>query len=463
MISRKRATLSIPRRSQEAVTRYVVLLGLAACTASASEVEPPQDQFFYPTAAAVSPDDSMLFVTNANSILQYSSGTLDVVDLSVVDQVAANWTIAQTEPANCSQDPDHTETLICDETQFLIPTAGARVGNFATDLGIQDRGGGNLRMIIPVRGDPSVTWVDWDGSKLSCNATDTNFDLCDDNHRLSFVHNDQSLPPLPEEPYNVYVDSPGQFAVVTHLTTGDVTLINTPPDSAAVIADVASDLFLPDMTTGIVGATGVAGRLPGTSGDVVYVGSPSEDRIQTFTVGRPINGQDAYLIPGNFFFLDQFVGIDSGLSSDTRGMKFSADGNRLYLVNRDPASLQIWDTSIGPTGYPNNTGTGSSDICREASTLAVVDGGDGDRVYVTCFQDGQLYVVDPRGLSTVEDIIDVGRGPYAVTAAPSRKKVYVTNFLDDTIAVIDVAPGSPTYNRVVLRVGTVKPPDADGT
>jgi YVTN family beta-propeller protein len=86
-----------------------------------------------------------------------------------------------------------------------------------------------------------------------------------------------------------------------------------------------------------------------------------------------------------------------------------------------------------------------------------MDSGDGERVYVTCFQDGQLYVVDPRGLGSVEDIITVGRGPYSVVTAPSRKKVYVTNFLEDTVAVVDVAPDSPYRNRVVLRVGHPRP------
>ena len=39
------------------------------------------------------------------------------------------------------------------------------------------------------------------------------------------------------------------------------------------------------------------------------------------------------------------------------------------------------------------------------------------------------------------DIITVGSGPYAIAAAPTRKKIYVTNFLDDTVAVIDVVAG----------------------
>jgi hypothetical protein len=32
----------------------------------------------------------------------------------------------------------------------------------------------------------------------------------------------------------------------------------------------------------------------------------------------------------------------------------------------------------------------------------------------------------------------------------------VTNFLEDTVAVIDVSPTSPRKNRVVLRIGKVR-------
>jgi DNA-binding beta-propeller fold protein YncE len=143
---------------------------------------------------------------------------------------------------------------------------------------------------------------------------------------------------------------------------------------------------------------------------------------------------------------------------DSRGIELSTSGDRMYLVNRRPPSLQIFDTSLAATGFPKNAGIAATDICRQASTLAVVDPGDGERAYVSCFQDGQLYVVDPRGLSSVEDIILVGRGPYTVVASASHKKVYVTNFLEDTVAVIDVSPTSPDRNRVVLRIGDKRAP-----
>lgn len=438
----------------------LLLAAPAACTASATAVEPPADQIFFPTGMGIAPDDSVLFVANANSELQYDSGSISVLDLAVIDQVIAGWTGPTTDiPDGCNQDTDFRETLICDETQFMRPDAGVRVGNFATDIAVQDTGSGTFRLIVPTRGDPSITWIDYDGTKLSCDQTGDNFGLCDDAHRLSYVHNDPNLAQIPEEPFAAFVDSAGEYAMVTHLDTSSVTLVQSPKGGQAQVADVLTGFFNPDPNTGLVGATGIAGRSPSATGDIIYVGSSSEDRIQTFTVGNPVDDAPPFLLPGNWFFLDA-VGVDAGGSTDTRGMAFSPTGNLLYLLNRNPASLQIIDTSLDETGFPRNTGVGATAVCRSSSTIAVLDPGDGERAYLTCFQDGSIWIADASDEGTVEDILTVGRGPYAIVAAPTRHEVFVTNFLEDTIAVIDVAPGSPTRNRVVLRIGIPLDPNA---
>jgi DNA-binding beta-propeller fold protein YncE len=427
---------------------------VVGCTASQEEVAPKNFKLFFPTGAAVSPDERFLFVANANSDLSFDSGAVAVIDLDAVDAAVAEWTAtsASTIPT-CEQDPEHRETLACnDEAQFLLVNAGARIGNFATDIAVQDTGNGTLRLIVPTRGDPSVAWLDFDGARLSCSDAQ-GFALCDEEHRLSYVHGDPDLALLPDEPFDAYAGN--GYAVVTHLTGGAVTLIDSPAGGKPVIADVMRGIFAPDPATSARGATGIAAR-PTATGDIIYVASRSEDRIQTLTIGHPVNDAPPYLLAGNYFFLN-LVGNVAGGSADTRSLAFSSSGDRLYLVNRRPPSLQIFDTSLGPTGFPKNVGIAATDVCRQASTLAVMDTGDGERAYVTCFQDGELYVIDPRGLASVEDIITVGRGPYSVVAAPNRKKVYVTNFLEDTVAVIDVSPTSPTYNRVVLRIGDVRP------
>lgn len=469
--------------------RLLPVLAAVGCTASAEEVRPPRDQLAFPTGMAVSPDEHSLFVVNANSELRFDSGSIGVIDLDQVEAVIASWA-AGTIPSgyDCSRDLDHIETLQCQEQKFFKADSGVRVGNFATDLRVQDFSNGgavNLRVYVPTRGDPSVAWADYDGDRLRCNASSESYPLCDDAHRLTSLDNDPDLAALPNEPFSVFThviptyDSNGNrladrgFAMVSHLATGSVTLIDSPADSSKVrIVDMINNVFLPDVITGtgLRGATTIAGRpmptvappppVPAVPDELVYVASSSEDRVQTFTVAQR-DGSAAFLLPGSFFFLNS-VGSGAGNSNDTRGIEFSASGDRFYLVNRLPPSVQVWDTSLTESGVPRNTPLGSSDVCRQASTLAVANLGDpvGDRVYVTCFQDGQVYVVDPTGQSRVEDIISVGRGPFSAAVFTGKnlpgnpQQLLVSNFLEDTIAVIDLSLNSPTRNRVVLRIGT---------
>ncbi|HEX3477553.1 MAG TPA: hypothetical protein VHT91_21170 [Kofleriaceae bacterium] len=572
MATRTAAPARTFRSSGLGLACALVCGAVTGCTASGADIEPKRDQLAFPTGLKLSPDGAVLFVVNANSELRYDSGSLNVFDVNRVDQVTKKWlaylaepanttdrpdcaTFAQTtlpgdpkipapeggQPLSCSCDPDNTDTLICDESYFINTNAGVKVGNFATDISVQDLGkvpdiGNKLRVFVPTRGDPSISWADFYGAALHCTTGSVPFPLCDDAHRLTSLYNDTDLAALPNEPFSVFadafpsVDPAGNpvmhgFAMVGHLASGAVTLIDAPADSTKVqIADILTGVF-GDPSTAFRGATSITARrttppppLPGDrDGDgikdeldkcpdvpedkdgfededgcpdpapgegfpelapeALYVASNTDNRVQLFDVGMR-GGAAGFLLPGPFFLLDA-VGTMAGSSSDSRAIRFSADGTRLYLVNRAPPSLQVYDTSPGPDGAPRNTLLGSSDLCRDASAAAVAgarfnaDGtvdNSNERVYVTCFQDGQIYAVDPFGQSQVEDIISVGRGPYAVDVYPPQyptqiqpmppppRYLFVSNFLEDTLAVIDIAPGSPTRHRVVLRIGTPRTP-----
>lgn len=463
------------RASRVAALGLVAAGAVAGCTASAEQVRPPADQLSFPTGMAVSPDENFLFVANANSELRYDSGSIGVIDLAQVQGLIDGWVASGQAPGGCSQDLDHSETLVCDEAQFFKKDAGVRVGNFATDLALQDFSSGGstrLRVFVPTRGDPSIAWADFDGDRLHCTTgSDTNA-LCDDAHRLTSLDNNPDLTVLASEPFSVFADAQHGFAMVSHLSSGSVTLIDAPADGEVKIVDMLAGVFAPDLLSGLGlrGASSITGRTmpadtpvvpgqpPPVPGELVYVGSSTENRIQSFTVGM-VDNQAAYLLPGPFFFLDA-VGNGAGNSTDTRAVQFSDTGDRLYVVNRTPPTLQVYDTSLSTTGVPSNMLLGASDVCREASRLAVLDAGAGERVYVTCFQDGEIYVVDPTGQSHIEDIISVGRGPFAAVSIGkgARKQLFVSNFLEDTIAVIDLSLDSPRRNRVVLRIGTPRAP-----
>ncbi len=428
----------------------------AGCPATGDEIRPPPDQFYFPTGMEMAPDESVLFVANANSDLRYDSGAVAVVNLDRVDELLAPWLADDPvlpEGSDCEIDLSVPYTMVCDESEVIVEEAGVRIGNFATELKIQRLGNDSLlRLFVAVRGDPSLTWIDYDkGNRdLSC-AEAEGFTECDDDHRLTQLRNDEDLIGLPDEPFGLYVDSTKGYVVVTHLSNGAVSVADAPYDgNVPILSDAVGNLFLAG-EDGQRGAVGAAGRLPGSDNDRIYVTSRKEGRVQTLIVLRPAGGLPS-LVPAEFFFMRGTVSP----SSDGRGIGFSSDGNRAYIVNRLPAMLHIFDTSLDPLGVPRNEFLSSVEVCAEASNLAVVPGDPsterGDRIYVACFRNGQIWSIDPRG-PVVDAIIDVGRGPHAIAAAPTRQRLYVSNNLEGTVAVIDLTPESDTENRVVLRLG----------
>ncbi len=446
--------------ARSAFLRVVTLVALAAgatgCPAAAEDVRPPEDQFFFPSGLEVSPDEHYLFVVNANSELRYDSGTLLTVDLDRVDALVDEWLATAAvpgEPADCEQDILLPRLLVCNEEDVVLADATVRLGNFAASVKAENMDSGDLRLFVAARGDPSITWVDFYPSdhQTDCGGSGEP-PRCDEDHRLTQLREDLELPTLSDEPYGIYVDSAGGYAAVTHFTSATVSLIDAPTDGRPpMLADVLGGLFASDPTTGVRGAVGVAGRSPGTRGSLLYVTSRSESRVQTMYVHRPSQeGGAPTLVPSEFFFLNRVLPSDDG-----RGLAFSADGNRLHVLNRNPPMLQTIDTSAGPDGYPQNTIAGAVEICSRASQLVLADVGGGERAFVSCFSAGQVWVVDTES-SSVDAIINVGRGPHAVAVAPSRRRLYVTNFLEDTISVVDLTPEASTEYRVVLRLGRTR-------
>lgn len=431
----------------------VTVAGLCAgCPAEGEEVRPPADSFYFPTGQALSPAEDILFVANANSDLRFDSGMVLAVDIEDVAATVTSWLASGDVASGCEADPAIPYTLNCDEREFVLDEASVRIGNFATEIRVQELDSGDLRLFVAVRGDPSLSWIDYSvADRLMTCGGGGSYPQCDDDHRLTRLRNDTDFVGLTEEPFGLFVDSANGYALITHLSTGTVTLADAPPDgSAPILADALGGLFAPDPVSNIRGAVGVAGRAPGSEFDTMYVTSRSEARVQMLYVIRPALSSFPTVVSAGFFFLTEVQPAD-----DSRGIAFSQNGDRMFVVNRDPPLIHVVDTSLSEVGVPRNKFLGGIEVCREASNLVVGDVGRGDRIYVGCFQDGQIWVIDPSGF-VVDAITEVGRGPTAVVLSTTRNLLFVTNFLEDTIAVVDLAPGSVTENRVVLRLGRAR-------
>jgi DNA-binding beta-propeller fold protein YncE len=433
---------------------------LVGCPAGGDDLQPPRDNLVYPTGLAVSPDGSRLFAVSANSDLRWSSGSVLAVDLEAVDGLVSQWLALPLDPGKCQgrEGPLASESCACDledprilscaQSLVIDRDSGVRIGNFATDVDVQDLGNGELRLFVPVRGDPSVTWIGYRAGELQCDGGGEGFPLCDDDRVLGFAADPERT--LRAEPFEVFVDSDNQFAVVTHLQRAAVSLISAPVDGIPALVDERTDLFNPVVDNAgrvIQAALGVAGRKTADAqGTLVYVTSRHENSIQVLAIVPGLDAGVARLVPAGFFALDSVAP-----STDSRGIAFNADGTRAYIVNRSPPMLHVMDTATTPEGTPRNEIRANVELCRDPANLAAGNPGDGTRVYAACFPAGQVWAIDPEA-GVVEAIITTGAGPHALAVDEPRKRLYVANFLDHSLVVIDLDPASPARNQVVLRL-----------
>ena len=77
--------------------------------------------------------------------------------------------------------------------------------------------------------------------------------------------------------------------------------------------------------------------------------------------------------------------------------------------------------------------------------------------FVSCFEAGEVYVVDPYTPQIIS-IIEVGRGPagLAFSNESPPERAYVVGFGANNVSVIDLQPG-PTQYHVIQRIGFPSP------
>ena len=450
-----------------------LLAALAGCTASSAEVAPPQFAPYYPTGLALSPDERWLFVVSSNSDLRYDSGTLSVVDLDAVDRLVAKARSAPAElPATCTREALRPETFLCSSVSddgtpadYVVPGATVKLGNFAVGVAVQELNDGRLRAFTTVRGDPSITWADFDptAGTLACGG-DGSFPRCDEAHRLDELRGDAETP-LALEPFQLALDGANERLFVTHLTTGRVTLLHAPRDAvrAPILLDDVGALFRPGGATGGAGAVGIAVQHPGDSSSLVWVTGRHESRLATVYVATgpevvaDVPGEE--LLDGPSFLYPAFAGLaQDGAPGDARAIAFldaTTPGDRAYLLSRTPPSLLELDTTRSAAGEQQARVLATLEVCAQPATLAVAQVGGRRLGWLPCFGTGQVQIIDLDRM-TLLATTDAGRGPHGVVAAASRKRVFVSNYAEDTIAVLDAEDGTPTQHRVVLHLGRLR-------
>ena len=525
-----------PAQSLGVVTGIITgVLGLTlTLTTSCGEgnpgFDPPADEFVFPSGLMLDPripkDEPArwLFVVNANSDRRYNAASMVALDLDEY------WAQAFADPSKvlpagaALSDPDCTgdecrwcrraanlpQVVECDEQHFIAEDATIHFGSFAGPAAAWDKDPADdeAMLLVPVRGEPSITYVELSGGldggdpTLECGqASDTDgHRKCDDFHRLRFLRNDPDANRLAREPFRVLVSPQPDLplAYISHQGAADLTLmaldgLDVGGDGRPAIVHQAEIMtYTPNPAAlSVQGGFGLAqrpcdvesGNAPdstlGCTRPLVYSAVRWMTALQAFTAvdHQPLPDTDQKCVgPDELgtvggiiceFQIERGDRIDlTGLS--TAGVNispsrpvladigFTRTGNELYVVQTNPGGLLRVDTSLGVDNDPLNVDVGQVEVCAQPTSFVIYDDGDNEYGIVTCYRSGEVFIVDLAAL-TVVGLSRAGIGPDAVIVDTAREVIYVGNSLDATISIIDMSRTRATRFTEIGRIGLQEP------
>ncbi len=405
----------------------------AACDSNIGLPADQSDSLRYPIALVADPSGKQIFALGANFDRLYRAGRLRTID-TATDQYVVN--------------PDGSP--IATE----IPSFG---GSFALDpaVGITDT---TFRLFVPARDDDSLSVVDVRATTpttMDCGA-DAITGVCSGDRRIAAS---SGLFPVGDDPIAVALsDSPdGRRRVhIAAANNGQLSLYDFDPKEQPINLRSLDSVIMP---------VGLNSIIISPLTQRVYVTTTGTAAVQTYRVDPGTTSDKPWVIAQEpSIVLPASIAVDYG-----RGLAFSSDNSRLYVAWRSPASLNILDVVPDGSGVPGNRLVDSIVLGKKPSGLAVAPTGLGGRdlVYVSCFGEDAIWVVDPAERATIATIPmrlgvqEPGQGPLIVRGSPfsmaainvpSRGWLLYAGLFsvppgdDHHIVVVPIAPGAVNRN-----------------
>ncbi|EDM80361.1 hypothetical protein PPSIR1_11315 [Plesiocystis pacifica SIR-1] len=514
-------------------------LAASSCGEGVPGIDPPSDSFLFPSGVLLDPRVSAaageacledadcpgadevcggggfcreparwLFVTNANSDRRYNAGWMMAVDLD------AYWEAAFANPDGlldagdrpsasqpCRRIAGRPQSVECLEAPFVATGSTVHFGDFAGpavgwDPDTEDD---EAKILIPVRGDPSITFLDLSGGQGSSGAPTLECDqagdvdggrYCGDFHRLRFLRNDPEANRISREPFRVLVssDPTTPLAYITHNLDTDLTIMNLEGllvggDGRPAIVHQAN-IFQSSSLPGGFGLAeracdAEAGNAPTSTLEctrpMIYSSLRYEQSIQVVTAveREPLDaggysqtcvGPDELDIPGGIICdyrvenLGRF-GVQGLLQTGSpvlADIAFTDEGEELYAIQSVPGALLRIDTSLDVDGDPLNVTVGQVEVCGQPTSLRLYEDGESKYGLITCYRSAELFIVDLSSLA-VAAVVRLGIGPDQLELDYAREVVYAANTLDATVSVVDMSRTSPSRFTEIGRIGLSEP------
>jgi DNA-binding beta-propeller fold protein YncE len=446
-------------------------LGVGSVGCPANEgVDPPADSFFYPVSVAASPSGGWLYVTSSDFDLRYNGGTVAPVDLTclrarVADpQHARCAALPSAADIRCVVDRDQPGATVCEARAFVRADQVRRISAYAIDSAVA-RYPDRTRLYVAVRGDGSVTWFDLDDSGgLDCGASGA-LGRCADNHRVGAdAAQSPTAARLPPDPSSISLDPARGWVLITHQSS-DVGLAR-----ASLIRDgaVAGGGGAPVLLSAL-------GNLsPGLSGAALLPRAAGSDERSTWIVTSRSEASFSFFqaYPGNatlrdaspFLYRSAIIGV-RGLAGGNNNRAIALDPDttrhRAFVVSRAPEALL--SVTLDPANPTAATVVDVLPVPRGPSRLVVRSVDGHTQVMVISFDARRVTVIDPDERRVVGQVV-TRRGPHqaVLDPSPSQPFLYLVDFLDGALEVIDLRPpadpASPgTYLSRVLTLAPQLP------
>lgn len=428
---------------KHALLALTTAVSIALCGCPTNDgANPPADQFFYPIAAAVDPSGHALYIVNSDFDLRYNGGTVTSIDLDRVREAIANPT-----QFNCRADRSQPGAFICDETRFIRVAQTRKINPFAVDAALGTFASGRERLYVIVRGDNSLTWLDVspDGN-VDCGAPAGTDAFCTDAHRVG-VDAAQSLrgDVLPQEPSSLSVDSARGWITVVH-QNNDPTYARASlfwDREATRATPQGSPPELMNVVTGLPRGLSHVLRLSGFEADASRATWLATSRTENaLTVLQAYPGNQALSDARPFLYrtaVAPITGLNQGNNSRGAALDPAPGARRAFVVSRSPEALLTVDltnvnapvvTDVQPVAFGPSRVIATHDPASHRTL-----------VYVVSYESRRITVVEPDAHRVVGQLF-THRGPHQIVRDPSGNYLYLVDFLDNSVEVIDIQPGS---------------------
>lgn len=154
--------------------------------------------------------------------------------------------------------------------------------------------------------------------------------------------------------------------------------------------------------------------------------------------------------------------LSSGLETsfrvaEARGIALSGDEKRVYLIGRSPDALLVASVDDPSSPTPRLQVVRGNPLPAGPNEIAVLSRpGRGDLLAITCTTAGVLALYDDEVGEVAAEVPGVGVQPFGLTVdrRGAGARLYVSNFQDGRVAVIDVADlDAPRNARLVAHLG----------